>query len=406
MDHSNIIFLRILRSALCGEHCAELLEISAPDWAEIFRVAEIHSVLPLIYQAVYMIPMVKELPAIRNKVRNLAMLQTVKTDEFLRLYCRLMEQNCKPLVVKGLICRNLYPTPDLRLSNDEDVLISKEQYDTYHQLLKEAGLYTEVEDSQRMKEYEVPYRKKDGLLYIELHKSLFPPEADAYGDWNRFFAGAEERAIEIDGVWTLCHTDHLFYLICHAFKHFLHSGFGIRQVCDIVMFANAYGNQVDWQQIYQNCCEIHAEYFTAALFKIGRKYLIFDPDQAAYPNIWRNIEVDETHMLEDLLSSGVYGGSTMSRKHSSNMTLEAVSADKQGKKAGVSLKNSLFPSAKSLENRYPYLKKHPYLLLYAWLNRSVKYGLEQKGKANNSAVESLKIGSERVELLREYKIIK
>ena len=71
-----------------------------------------------------------------------------------------------------------------------------------------------------------------------------------------------------------------------------------------------------------------------------------------------------------------------------------------------SLKKSLFPSAKSLESRYPYLKKYPYLLPLAWFSRIVKYGKEQKGNTNNSAMESLKIGSERVELLRKYKVIK
>ena len=67
---------------------------------------------------------------------------------------------------------------------------------------------------------------------------------------------------------------------------------------------------------------------------------------------------------------------------------------------------SMFPSAKSLESRYPYLKKYPYLLPVAWFSRIAKYGKEQKGNANNSAMESLKIGSERVELLRKYKVIK
>ena len=406
MDRVDEIFLQILRKALHNEQLCGLEFMQDHEWSKIIQLAEIHNLLPLVYQVIYDHAIMKQMEGLRREVRHLVTLQAMKTDEFLRLYSRLTEQDCKPLVVKGLICRNLYPTPDLRFSADEDILISKEQYDACHQLLVEAGLSTELEDSQRLKDYEVPYHKKDGALYIELHKSLFPPESDAYGDWNRFFEGAEKRAVEIDGVWTLCHTDHLFYLICHAFKHFLHSGFGIRQVCDIVMFANAYGKQVDWQQIYQNCCEIHAEHFAAALFKIGQKYLTFDPEQAAYPDVWKNIEIDETNMLEDLLSSGVYGGSTMSRKHSSNMTLEAVSADKQGRKAGVSLKNSLFPSAKSLESRYPYLKNHPYLLPCAWFSRILKYGWEQKGKANNSAVESLKIGSERVELLREYKVIK
>ena len=38
-------------------------------------------------------------------------------------------------------------------------------------------------------------------------------------------------------------------------------------------------------------------------------------------------------MLEDLLSAGVYGGADMSRKHSSNIILDAVDAQRQGRKA-------------------------------------------------------------------------
>ena len=94
----------------------------------------------------------------------------------------------------------------------------------------------------------------------------------------------------------------------------------------------------------------------------------------------------------------------MSRKHSSNMTLDAVAADKQGKKAGKSLKNTLFPSAQRLKGRYTYLEKRPYLLPVAWVSRVGTY-LKETDK-NNSTTETLKIGSERVDLLREYKVIK
>ncbi len=103
-------------------------------------------------------------------------------------------------------------------------------------------------------------------------------------------------------------------------------------------------------------------FFAAALFAIGEKYLTFDPEKAHYPKVWQGICVDETDMLMDLLDSGIYGNANMSRKHSSNMTLDAVAADKNGKKAGNTVLKSLFPSAKKLEGRYPYLKKHPILL--------------------------------------------
>lgn len=258
--------------------------------------------------------------------------------------------------------------------------------------------------------YEVPYGKKGSLIYIELHKSLFPPESEAYGDLNRFFANVHEDAIDIkiDGtdIRTMGYTDHLFYLICHSFKHFLHSGFGIRQVCDIILFANEYGDAIDWEKVLRQCRGIHADLFAAALFAIGEKYLTFDPGKAHYPKVWREISVDETDMLMDLLDSGIYGNANMSRKHSSNMTLDAVAADKNGKKAGNTVLKSLFPSAKKLEGRYPYLKKHPILLPVAWTDRILKYRKETAAGGDNAAADSVKIGNQRIELMKEYGIIK
>ena len=202
------------------------------------------------------------------------------------------------------------------------------------------------------------------------------------------------------------YTDHLFYLICHSFKHFLHSGFGIRQVCDIILFANEYGDAIDWEKVLRQCREIHADLFAAALFAIGEKYLTFDPEKAHYPKVWQEISVDETDMLMDLLDSGIYGNANMSRKHSSNMTLDAVAADKNGKKAGNTVLKSLFPSAKKLEGRYPYLKKHPILLPIAWTDRILKYRKETVAGGDNAAADSVKIGNQRIELMKEYGIIK
>ena len=214
--------------------------------------------------------------------------------------------------------------------------------------------------------FELPYRKEGSPLYIELHKQLFAPGSEAYGHMNRFFERVHERAVTMDiqghRVYTMDPTDHLFYLLCHALKHFLHSGFGIRQVCDISLFANAYGDRVDWLEILENCKAIRAEKFAAAVFRIGSNHLVFDPEKAACPSVWAEIEVDELPMLTDLLSGGLYGDSSMSRKHSSSITLDAVAAQKTGGKTKNAWISSVFPSAAKLEGRYSYLKKHPHLL--------------------------------------------
>ena len=201
------------------------------------------------------------------------------------------------------------------------------------------------------------------------------------------------------------HTDHLFYLLCHSFKHFLHSGFGIRQVCDIVLYANAYGSQIDWLRILEQCKAIHGERFAAALFRIGSRYLTFDPVKACYPQQWQEIQVDELPMLEDLLDSGVYGSANRSRLHSSTITLNAVSAQKKGKKAGNHLLKTIFPSAKALSGRYRYLERKPFLLPVAWADRILHYRKETANTPGNTAAESVKIGNQRIELMKQYGVI-
>ena len=407
----NQYFLTIMGAALRGKQ-AELPEaLSGEDWNIIARLAQEHHVLPLVYEATYHIPALRDaaFAAMKQQVRRQIMLQTMKTYEFLDLNRHLRAQGIRPLVVKGLVCRNLYPQPDCRFSADEDVLIPAEQFTACHDAMMSFGLQPVEPEGDLAAAYEIPYRKTNSNLYIELHKSLFPPESEAYGDLNRFFAGvfdrAEEEAVQGEPVLTMAPTDHLFYLICHSLKHFLHSGFGIRQVCDIILFAEHYGTRIDWVQMLKNCREIRAEKFAAAVFQIGTRHLGFDAQAAGYPECWRKIAVNEEPMLEDLLDSGIYGGAELSRKHSSTITLTAAAAQKQGTKGGNGVLKSLFPKVDAMKKRYPYLQKYPYLLPLAWGSRMVQYGKEIRNTNHNNAADAIRIGNQRIALMKQYGIL-
>lgn len=411
MDALHREFLDILKTALLGEHLTES-SLTEQQLEAIAQLAQQHKVLPLVFDAIHTLPGLSGTEffvQLRKQSRQQILLQTRKTYDFLQLYQALRASGVTPLVVKGIICRRLYPQPDLRPSSDEDLLIPPDQFALCHEILTQHGLRTQATPAQMETDYEIPYRGEASPLFIELHKHLFPPESEAYGDLNRFFEHAWETAVEetVDGVAvaTLTPTDHLFYLIVHALKHFLHSGFGIRQVCDIVLYANAWGSRVDWNTLMDQCRKIRADYFAAAIFQIGRNYLVFDPDTACYPQQWRQLQISEENLLQDVLLGGVYGSSSMSRQHSSNLTLEAVAASKQNRRAGNGLRGSLFPPARKLERRYPWLKKHPWLLPVAWANRIFRYGLETRRSADSSAEEALKIGNQRIALLEEYGII-
>ena len=132
MNRVHKVFLKILKAALQDKQLLEVEELSKEEWQNIMILADIHHVFPLVYQTVFTLPALSNMPELRSKVRRLVMLQTLKTMEFLQCYKALQNMGATPLVVKGLVCRQLYPQPDLRLSSDEDVLIPQEQFELCH----------------------------------------------------------------------------------------------------------------------------------------------------------------------------------------------------------------------------------------------------------------------------------
>ena len=411
MDRIQRLFLEALRAALEDRQVNWSAEVTPEDMYRITALAEQHHVLPLIFEAVYACAAATNMDGVlfmeckRGTVQSV-MLQAMKTEEFLDLNRHLRQQGVKPVVVKGLVCRSLYPRPDYRTSGDEDVLCGEHQFKATHSAMIDFGMEA---TASTLDSYEVPYRRDDSALYIELHKTLFPTESDIFSDCNRFFQDSFDRLIEVDiqgdPVATLNHTDHMLYLLLHAFKHFLHAGFGIRQVCDMVLYANAFGSQIDWEYVRMKCRGLRADTFAAALFDIGKKHLGFSPEKACYPYSWQQMEVNGDALLADLLYGGIYGSSDMSRVHSSNMTLNAVSADKKGKKAKKSLIKTVFPPARNLEHRFPYLRRAPVLLPVAWVSRIFGYAKESLTESDTSASDIIRTGSQRIDLLRHYDII-
>ena len=410
MERQERLFLEAMKAALEDRPVEWDRQVTAEELKQVLELAQMHHVLPMIFESVYSCPAAAALdPGLVEECRkatlHAVMGQAIKTEEFLELYGSLRSRGVTPMVVKGLICRNLYPRPDYRESGDEDVLCGETNFQDCHKAMMEFDMQPCSPD---LESYEVPYCKKDGLLYIELHKTLFPKNSDIFADCNRIFEHSFEHPalVEINGVEvaTLDWSEHMLYLILHAFKHFLHSGFGIRQVCDMALFANTYGDRIDWKYVQKKCRMLRAERFAAGIFAIGEKYLTFSPEQARYPGSWRDLRVDPEPLLQDLLCGGIYGGADRSRVHSSNMTLNAVKADKKGKR-GRNLLRTVFPPAKQLVGRFHWLRHKTWLLPVAWLLRFVGYLKEAMTRSDSSAKAVIRMGSKRVELLRQYDII-
>ena len=370
------------------------------DWPAIFTLANQQKLLPILFEAARKTPAAGEnaplFAAIKQQVIGQVLNQTVRSAEFADLYRSLRAAGLHPVVVKGQLCSRLYPLRDQRISADDDLFIPESEFFACHEALLANGLTTDTPADELPTTDEVSYTKKDSPLYIELHRHLFDSAQDAHDELNHFFV--DIAPVEVDGFLTMPPHEHLLYLILHAYKHFVYSGIGLRQFCDIGLWAQAYHDQIDWQRLHDQCASVHAATFAAAAFRIARTYLDIDFD---LPGLWDG-DVDVEPLLHDTLCGGVYGSNSYTRLHSSTVTLNAVKASRTGGKSSVL--RTVFPKREYLERRYPYLKKRPYLLPVAWVQRIVHYAGEQSG-ADNSASGSIKLGKERIELMKRYGII-
>ena len=403
MKQVESVFLDLLSRAIRGQQPPEAEEISSKMRGQMARLAREHGILPLIVQGELGDDPVFGTKDERRWLFDTAKAETIhqatRTAEFLLLYEALGRRGLRPAVLKGVICRSIYPAPEQRPSTDEDLLIAPEEFPRYHEALLACGLELVDPDAPLEHADEVSYRDDSRGLYVELHMRPFGSDASAYGACNRYFEDALSRTVELPvygmPIRTLSETDHLLYLLCHAYKHFLHGGVGIRQCCDIALFAQRFADRVDWDYLCRVCGELRIDLFAAAMFRIGEKHL-----GIAAPKAFAETAVDELPLLEDCLTGGLYGTSDMDRLHSSTLTLEAVSADRAGRKKRGAM-HSVFLSANSLAGRYPYLRKHPWLLPVAWTQRVWGYVTREKANPGNT----LRIGQERIALLRQYHII-
>ena len=390
-------FLHIAKAAISGGD----LPAEKVDWPAIFTLANQQKLLPILFETVRKMPAAEENAAVfvvtKQQVIGQVLNQTVRWAEFADLYRKLRAAGLHPIVVKGQLCSRLYPLKDHRISADDDLYISDAEFMACHEQLLVNGLTTDTPADELSTADEVSYTKKGSPLYIELHRHLFDSAEDAHDELNHFFA--DLNPVEIDGFLAMPPHEHLLYLILHAYKHFVRSGIGLRQFCDIGLWAREYHTEIDWQRLHDQCASVHAATFAAAAFRIAKDYLGIAFDLSTP---W-DASIDVEPLLHDSLCGGVYGSNDLTRLHSSTVTLNAVKASRTGEKSSVL--RTVFPKREYLEQRYPYLKKRPYLLPVAWVQRLAHYASEKQSGAGNSASGSIKLAKERIELMKQYDIM-
>ena len=381
-------FLAVICAFLTEEKAspAEIQALTEKQWNHLFVLAAQHSLLSAVYDVVGKTPEFAELPdELRRQVKTQAMQSVLQQVSRTALF--------------------------LSDEKELELLIPEKDFATVDACFMRKGFVRDKETAMPngAKDGDAPeemgyIHPKTGVFY-EIHTRLFSTESSAYGYLNRAFSDvfAHPSRVEVQGqsIFTLEETHHLFYLLCHSFKHFLHGGVGIRQICDMVQMIRIYGRKIDWEMFWQLCEEYHMTCFCINLLDIGERYLGFSYEASGAVRAAKKLHSDSEALLIDILDAGSFGKSSAGRIHSANITLYAAETGMEKHTAGGIWK-SLVPEASYMKNKYPYAARYPFLLPAAYVERILKWlGQGEKGQKL-----SIEVGAGRVELLKKYDMIR
>ena len=337
------------------------------NWQEIREISEKHRVDGLVYTAIknsladtiepgFFREWEKDTFQKSLTMHNLVIIIT----KSLKL---LQDNDIELILLKGLAVRSFYPYPDLRTMSDADILVHKKDLEKIDSLLKQSGY-----DEYGRTEHHITYVSKCRAT-IEVHWSL-----------DKHFIKGKEYILS-DNIWdklvdvqlcginfkSLSYEDLITHLSFHMACHMADSGFGIRQLIDLVLVVNGKGKEIDWQIYFQNIKKSGIDKFSIAIFNVAN--FLFSMKVPKEIKGEYKINTEQTKIIADeILRFGVYGN-----KEEGNINNKLAYNTAGGSKS-VTIKrvmSIIFPNMDKLSELYPYVNNSKLLLPIAYISRII-----------------------------------
>ncbi len=276
-----------------------------------------------------------------------------KANMFENLSQKLSENKIPHMPVKGWYVRTFYPVPELRTFGDIDILINKQDRKKSDEIFTDNGYITK-------ENWEPTYSYDKGALRCEVHTELMDSDLGKGENVISYFSDALKTAEKDVGERYSPQKDlHLMYLFCHLAKHLYSGGAGIRMYMDIALFLEAYGNTLDFDKIYEDFKTLRLNLFYKTVVCACSKWFQID-----LPFEINDVKQDSLDALKKYTFGADLFGKTRDK------SIIHLRNDEVGSKGSV-LKDTLFPNAEKIEERYKFIKGRKYLLPVAWVARSV-----------------------------------
>lgn len=367
MNNSYETIVNILKYSIKKQNY--ILDDNVINWGEFVEKADEHQISALIY---YLIGKnnLKNVPNdILNKWKKDIILSGIAQRKITEAFRNIIDDiilklNIDIIVLKGIVLKKYYPVNELRTMSDFDILINKNDFQKIKEYLLE-NHFIYMEDNHPI---HATFYNENGVC-IEVHWKLINNE-NYIADTINFEKYIWDELIEfdLDGVKvnTLNKENFLLHLCIHMAKHLRNSGFGLRQLYDIVLFCKKEKDNIDWNIFESKCRECGALKFSVGLFKLINKLF----NLSFFEEALRRHKLDNYDsevLFEEILSYDKYN------EERRNISIRSAAKIRKEKKK---ILFGLFPKEKDLSRDFPYAI-NKFMLIVAWFHRLLKKLIEK-----------------------------
>lgn len=333
-------------------------KLSEFDLQQLYKLSEAHSLTAASY--ISLEPYLQQLSdkqllaEWKSKTNKLVFKQLQFDMEREAIFEYLTSIGCWFLPLKGIILKDLYVNPGMREFADNDILIDENYAKELADYMVSCGYDARLDVSKDDVYYKKPFYN------FEMHRSLVDDAADP--KTADYYRNVKSRLIQSDdNPYEYRFTDEDFYIhmTVHEFYHYSRGGTGLKSLIDTYVYISSKAKNMNWDYINSQFDILGVSHFEAVLRSLSLKLL-------SYPQSL-NLTDDEEHMLEYVISSGAYG----TRENFIENDIKAQFGDGALTKS-QKLKyffNRIFLSRSAMKSKYPWVRRHPFLLPIGYLHR-------------------------------------
>ena len=365
------------------------------DWDEVYKEADVQTVLPLVYVAVS-----DSLPSEIKSKWQLAIYEILANNvkiiyEHKEAHRILTEGNIPYVIIKGTASARYYPIPKLRMMGDVDFVVRKEDLARTGELLeKQAFIW--MEDKEHTAHH--VYYRDSSIWEVHWGMSGIPTGENGIKTRELFSEIIDTAVYDESGYMIPDEFHHGLVLLIHTAEHLVNTGIGLRHLCDWAVFVEGYSDE-NFKDIFEEklkACGLWR--FAQLLTQLSVCYLGVSEKE------WAGQDTNEIYLqnlISDIFASGNFG-----RKDSERIN-QAKLFTNQGKGTigDVGFLRQIISTLNERAKRVlPNLRKMPILLPIGWIYVVIRHMLRIKKGARPSIHmrRMIKGASDRRDIYRKF----